>query len=444
MPVRRFLYGRNVHVQEILRGASSALAMKLLAAALGFAFNLLLSRTLGANGAGIFFLALMVATIAAVLARLGLDNALLRHLAASVAEVRWDDARAYLSLALCAAGLVSLVATTAVLLLAPVLAARLFSDAALLTPLQMMALAILPLALIQLLGQALRALKRIAASQFVLGVCVPLLTLALLVPLARSHGIAGAVLAQVLACFLTLALGIGLWRHYALRGPRSAWRSVAATLRTSSQPLFLAAMLQLIMAWAATFFLGLHANSEAVGVYNVALRAAVLIGFVLMAVNSISAPKFAALHQRRDHAGLIAAAHAAATLAALAAAPIALVMLLAPGFVMSLFGPEFSAGSTALVILALGQYLNVATGSVGNLLMMCGLEKAMRNTTMLAVVVSLTLCVLLIPAWGATGAAIATAAGMVAQNLAAAYVVWKRLGFVNIPFLRGPRADRPC
>ena len=164
-------------------------------------------------------------------------------------------------------------------------------------------------------------------------------------------------------------------------------------------------------------------------------RAAALTSFVLMGVNSISAPKFAALYEQGDLVTLGRIARNSAKLMALAAAPFLLVCLTFPAWIMGLFGAQFTAGGTILAVLAAGQYVNVVTGSVGFLLMMCGYEAAYRNNFVLCTVLSLLLNGLLVPRLGVLGAAIATAVTLATQNVIAAILVWRKLGVMTIPFV---------
>ena len=82
----------------------------------------------------------------------------------------------------------------------------------------------------------------------------------------------------------------------------------------------------------------------------------------------------------------------------------------------------------------------MATGSVGFVLIMTGNERLARNNTAVAAGVSLALNVLLIPRYGALGAAIATAVSIASLNLPAAYLVKRELGILTIPLrLREPK-----
>jgi len=65
-----------------LRGSAVAFAVKLLAAGSLFAMNVVIARQLGADEAGLFFLAYTIGFIAAAASRLGLDNTHVRSIAA--------------------------------------------------------------------------------------------------------------------------------------------------------------------------------------------------------------------------------------------------------------------------------------------------------------------------------------------------------------------------
>ncbi|MEA3643989.1 MAG: polysaccharide biosynthesis C-terminal domain-containing protein [Lamprobacter sp.] len=82
-----------------------------------------------------------------------------------------------------------------------------------------------------------------------------------------------------------------------------------------------------------------------------------------------------------------------------------------------------------LRILALEQLVNVATGSVGYLLSMTGHERLLRNNVLAAAVVALDGALVLIPAFGLIGTAVATATGIAIQNLLCVWQVRRVLGF---------------
>ncbi|MDN4732915.1 polysaccharide biosynthesis C-terminal domain-containing protein [Vibrio parahaemolyticus] len=99
---------------------------------------------------------------------------------------------------------------------------------------------------------------------------------------------------------------------------------------------------------------------------------------------------------------------------------------------MQLFGDEFLAAAPLLVVLSLGQMVNIATGSVGFLLLMSGHERTMKYITICSGTISIALLVFLSQSYGVLGAAWAMAIGMAIQNLAALYFVKRYLGFFPV------------
>ena len=77
---------------------------------------------------------------------------------------------------------------------------------------------------------------------------------------------------------------------------------------------------------------------------------------------------------------------------------IVIAMVLFSGVIMRFFGAGFESGAGLLVIIAVGQLINVATGSVSFLLNMTGHERDMRNVTMLSGPVTIV-CALWFSLW---------------------------------------------
>ncbi len=163
-----------------------------------------------------------------------------------------------------------------------------------------------------------------------------------------------------------------------------------------------------------------------------AQRTSLLIGFVLITINFVVAPMFASLYKERQMRKLQNLSRLACRAnVGLAIVPV-IICTLFPEFVMQFFGEEFLAAAPLLVVLSLGQLVNVATGSVGFLLLMSGHERTMKYITISSGTVSICLLVTLCQIFGVIGAAWAMAIGMAIQNLAALYFVKRYLGFFPI------------
>ncbi|PWW81204.1 hypothetical protein CR164_11735 [Prosthecochloris marina] len=416
------------HMLEVINGAAVALVLKVLGAGLTFLFNLVLARALGAEGAGLYFLALTVTTIATVFGRMGLDNTLLRFTAASASVNDWSAVKSVYMKGMKLALIASFLSAVMVFVFAPVLTDKVFQKPELIVPMRWMSLAVVPMTFVILHAQVLKGLKRIRDSFIVFGVGVPAISLTALLLLGGRYGVKGAVWAYASGAIIAGLSGVILWY---VATPQL--RKVSTSLRTndllkSSMPLFWVASLNTMINWMATFALGVWGTKEEVGLFSMASRTAMLTSLILTSVNSISAPKFAELYKKKDMTALGATARNTAKLMTLISSPLLFLFLIAPQWVMGLFGGEFRKGGILLSILAIGQFVNVATGSVGNLLMMSGNEKLMRNNVALVAVMSILLSVVLVPIYGSLGAVIATAVCLSLQNLIAAYMVKSSLG----------------
>jgi O-antigen/teichoic acid export membrane protein len=404
-----------------------ALVLKTLAAGLAFGFNVALARTFGPEGAGVYLLALSMITAACIVGRLGLDTVLLRQVAAGAATRDWSQVEGASGTGLRLALATSAAATAGVFALAPWLAAA-FGMPALAAPLRWMSLSIVPLTLAMLLSESLKGLRRIFDSQVVNGVAVPAVSLGVLLGVGPRLGLQGAVLAHVAAAATALALGLAWWRRAAPPRPGAPPAAVPPrALLSSGLPFFWSQLTTFCMQWVGVVGLGLWRSEAEVGIFSLAMRTAMLTSLLLISVNTIAAPKFAALHRQGDLAGLEATAAATTWLMVAAAGPLLLVFLLAPARVMGLFGSGFVAGASALAVLALGQFVNAATGSVGQLLLMSGHERLFRNTVLASAVINVALTAAAVPRFGILGAALATTVSQVVKNLAAAWLVATRV-----------------
>ena len=425
--------------REMIRSAGLAFTLRGLGAGLAFAFNVALARLLGAEGAGLYFTALSVVALATIVVRMGLDNAMLRLIAANVAEGNWPRALGVYGLGMRAVAILSLATSVALAVSAPLLADHIFAKPEVTQPLRVMSLAVFTFSMMMLGATCLKAIKHIRDAMLVSGVIYPLVGLVLIWPLASQYGPAGACLAYVLGTGLSAGIGHIVWTRSRPAGAPDF--AVGPDLRQSAAPLWLMTVITTgVMPWAPLLLLGIWGTTEEAGLYGAANRLSLLVSFFLVAVNTVVAPHFAALYKQGKMAKLKRTVQRASVLILTLSSPMLLVLLVANSWVMSLFGPEFAKGGTALAILAVGQAVSAAVGSVNLLLMMSGHEREARNTALIGVVVMLACAVTLIPAWGLIGAATATSAGVICVNLSALCYVRVRLGFLTLPIWPGGKA----
>lgn len=213
------------------------------------------------------------------------------------------------------------------------------------------------------------------------------------------------------------------------------------SINRASRPLFIVLLCSLITSWLGQLMLGVWNSSVDVALYSAAQRTAMLTSFILIAVNAIAAPKFAEAHKLNDFKEIRAISKSTSLIMSIVVMPVFIFMMVFSEQLMMLFGDEFIDGANILRILAVGQFVNVMTGSVGYLLQMTGNEKIMRNIVIISSIIMLVGSVVLIPIYGVIGAAIITAVSLSTQNLLCVYQVYKVLGFNTLIFWRKQRCQ---
>jgi O-antigen/teichoic acid export membrane protein len=208
------------------------------------------------------------------------------------------------------------------------------------------------------------------------------------------------------------------------------------SVKQALMPLFIVMLMTLGVQWAGQLATGKYLSAENVAFFASAQRTAMLASFVLIAVNLVVAPKFANAFAKDNLTEVNRLSKLSSKFMLAIATPILILMLVLPGFLMSLFGKEYVIAAPLLQIMAIGQFINVITGSVGYLLNMTGHEKDMRNVVLFSGPLAVVLAFVLTKEFGLIGAAYATAISLATQNLLAVFMVKKRLGFNTLNIFR--------
>ncbi len=408
-------------------------------AALSFGVSLLLARLIGAAGLGLYFLCVTSVDICSTISRLGLENAALKFI--SIANGSCEQAtvatvyRKCIGIAALSAAAMILPAA-AILTWAPVGADH-HAELASLVPVLLASL--IPVTILPVQTEAYKAIGYPGTSVFTQSVFPQSILLLLLVTVA-SHGTVTTSLALAsygCAFFLAALFAFVRWTTIV----KNAWARAdfpTATLLRTSLPILIVTSLNLVMAWTDTLALGVLSDAEQVGIYGVALRISASTAFVLIAINSVIAPQFAALHSSGRHSELEVLARRGSFWTLAIASPLILIFLIFPTEILGLFGEQFTAGTWSLRLLALAQLVNVSTGQLTSLLIMTGHEKLMRNNMIFSAALNLAGNLVLVPRLGALGAAISTAVSISVMKLIAWWIARHKLQINTISYLNLP------
>ena len=169
-----------------------------------------------------------------------------------------------------------------------------------------------------------------------------------------------------------------------------------------------------------------------VAIYYAAAKTLALVAFIHFAVAQTVAHKFTELHVSGDRKQLDEfVAHAIRMTFWPSLAMIVLFLALGEPL-LRMFGKDFVGGYHLMFILAIGLLARATVGPVERLLNMLGERRSCAQVYAGMFLLNLLLCLVLIPHFGATGAAIASAVALVAswcvcswsQNSVSASTAW--------------------
>jgi O-antigen/teichoic acid export membrane protein len=414
----------------------SAFSLRAFGAFSALLLNLVITNVAAANDAGLFFVIFAIIATTSTLARLGFDNAIVKAVAINSSSASADYTRAVVRYCLTVTIAVASVIAALNIGLADQIAKFVFNKPELANPLTIGAIAAIFQAVIFVYASAFHGKERINESIILKNVIAPALC-ALILALAYFGPGRGSPNATTLTLVYGFALFLSLLAMFAMAKrilpppvqSRKLPKQLKISLQSSARIFFVSSSMEASTLWAATLICAAYLAANEVAYYASAQRASMAAVFILMAVNAVTAPRFAALHAKGDREKLQKLAQQSTTLTGLVAFPICLFGSIFSAEIMALFGETFTAAASAFSILIVAQFINGVVGPANQLLMMTGHEHIHRNVTLIGGAANIVLCVLLVPFYGILGAAWVLAAVVAFQSILKVVVVRKYLGF---------------
>ncbi|WIM97243.1 oligosaccharide flippase family protein [Actinoplanes oblitus] len=203
-------------------------------------------------------------------------------------------------------------------------------------------------------------------------------------------------------------------------------------------PRALAAVAQLALQRVDVLLVAALGGLGAAAVYAVAGRFVILIQFANQGISQSVQPRLAEALSTGDRDTANRLYQVATGWLVLITWPISLLVILLAPYYLRFFGPGYAAGTPVVRLLAVAMLVATGCGMVDMVLAMAGRTSLNLGNVLVALAVTIGLDVLLIPRWGALGAAAGLAGAMVANNLLPLVQVYR--GARLHPFGPGTRA----
>jgi O-antigen/teichoic acid export membrane protein len=410
-------------MQTEISGAAGGAAIvgigNIVGSVLKFGSNYLLQVGFGAALYGLYSIALALIQLIASLCNLGLGDTTIRYTA--IYQTRQQMRPLYGLIIFCSglAGVMGIMGAVGLIVFAPTLAAT--KNEPRLVPLLGLMAPLIPLMSLQVVWfgslQGLKLFKwRIISERIIIPVVLLVVIIVFFVFTPSLFIIASATIISV--GLGTFAGSYWLYRSASLlvkgRRPRFEIREwIVFSLFN-----FLTSITEVVLESVDTLLLVVYAvDNSQVGQYNAAIKISDFIAMPLFSLTTMFAPTIAELHSKSEHVKLGIMYKVVNKWTITLSLPIFLVATLFSRTLLQLSGRSFVDAWPLLVVSAIGSLVNAATGSVGYILLMTGHQKWSFVNSVTSVALNVIFGAVLIPRYGAMGAALGTMSALILLNI---------------------------
>ena len=440
-PLLRALASDDPH-NRAQRMALITFAIRVVSAAIAFVSQIILARVMGEFEYGVFVFAWALVVICGDLSCLGFHTTVVRFLPDYAGRSAHAEIRG-----------LTMTARVFAMLSSPALAAAgflclwLFHDTIAdyyVVPLFIGLFCMPMIALGDVLDSTARAHSWALAAlspTYIIRPVLILVFMVLAVRMGHPHTALTAMVAALAATYATTLIQFfsivrRLGKRY-VPGPRKV--EFALWIK-AALPIFLIEGFSFLLTNSDVLVVGIFLDPQSVAIYFAAAKTMALVHFVFFSVKAAAAPRFSALFSSGDRLALARFAGETVRWSFWPSLAVGLAVLALGHLLLSLFGPAFTAGHGLMAILFAGIMAKALVGPGEVLLTMSGEQGLCVVVYAVALAANIVLNVTLIPMFGVTGAAVATASAMVVEAALLHLAVRAKLSIVLFAFADPVRA----
>jgi len=391
-----------------------------------YLYRVIIARYFGPEIYGIFSLAMMVSGAFIALASFGLPDGILRYIAIFRGKKQTEKIKYSIKFSLYLLLISSIIFGFMLFFLSEEIAVEIFHNEKLIFFLRVFSLAVPFSVLSNILLSTLRAYEKISIYSFISNVArnffkVIFIVLFIFIGLgsssvAFSHvvGALGILLFAYVICKNKIP---EMWGKVKLKNKQR--KEISRGIFSYSWPVVFVGVMQIILVWLDSFFIGYFKTAVEVGFYAAAVPIAALLHFVPELFMQLFFPLINKIYAKKDIILVKEISKQVVKWIFLINLPIFILIFIFPETAIEiLFGKEYIVASFALRILAIGFFITtIVPTTCYNLLLMKGKSKVILFNTLIAIILNAILNYIFIPMskigfidneLGINGAAIAT------------------------------------
>jgi O-antigen/teichoic acid export membrane protein len=203
-----------------------------------------------------------------------------------------------------------------------------------------------------------------------------------------------------------------------------------------SIPMMFVGVIGIIIIQTSVYMTGYFHNPSSVAILNSASQVAIVVSFMLQAINQVFAPYISKMYYEGNLKQLNNLYSKINYFMSVFSLVFLVLLVIFKHQVMSIFGPEFLIGANAMIIIAIGQVYNALTGPCEYILTMSGHHIANLIINIITLVVAVVSGIILIPSYGFIGGALCTSISLIISNTIRVWIMYKKVGIVPFKLLK--------
>jgi len=429
------------HLTTIAKQSGIVFTGKFIGYILGLVSNFVLARFYGPKILGQFALVMVTVNIISIFTIFGFNNGLVKYISRYRVTKQSKRLNEVIKIAFIYGTIFSIIGAMLLFLLKDIIANSIFKDSGLVNCLVYGSCLIIPLTVVSIINGLYRGFKQlqypVISNEIIRRIVFStiIIIFAFLNIKNTPIVIASLLFSQILVVFYLIGKVSTLkidFKNILLIPIKNTLKEnkIKKEFFIYSSTLILISFMNLILTRIDKVMLGIYMTTEIVGIYSMAATVAGLITFLLNSSNMIFSPVISELYSVNKIKMLGNLYSTITKWIIIFTIPIFITILFFPDTIMKFFGQAYTIGSSALVILALGQMANVFVGANGRILSMCGYEKLLFTNNISMAVINVILNAILIPKIGILGAALATGISITTINIIKVFQVKFLLGII--------------
>lgn len=425
----------DIHTREVFLKSSTTIIVQIIGISARLITSIILGRILGASGLGEINIINQIITITMVISMFGMDHVLVKKIAIghfgkntnSIGNTIYTALLINISISLC---------LTIIGVLGSGYIASIFNNTKLQIPLIISFVVIVPQTIGSVFVAGINGYRKIWQSRLLKDFLTSLIVLLGIVFyhfLSIQITLISIIFLYAFGRVITFIVSTIYWKN--LFKPIFIRKFIDKTMFRMAIPLLFISATSLLNSSVDILMLGWLSDTSKVGLYTVATRLVLFIAFFLQITNAAISPKIATFFANNQLKEMNTLVQQVTFWLIVIGFISALFFLVFGKFILEFWGSEFSAAYICLLILCIGQFINISTGCSGVLLIMCGYEKVFSYISGIFLILNIILNYLLISNYDEVGAAIATTITIVGENIIRVFVAKQKTRVLTIPML---------